>query len=148
MAQITAGIDFGYAAGTAAGTVPSSWTHIPDITDIPEIGASEPETYESTSLDNLEYKTYVAGLKDLGGALGLTVNDTPEFRAAWKAFVTASEGEYGAWASILIPAPINQRLTMKVQATPYGFGGASINGILTNTAYITPLSEPEWSDVE
>ena len=147
MAQITAGIDFGYAAGTSAGTAPTSFTHIPDITDIPEIGASEPETYESTSLDNLEYKTYVAGLKDLGGALGLTVNDTPEFRTAWEAICTAAEGEYGAWASITIPAPINERLVFKAEPTPYGFGGASINGILTNTAYITPTSEPEWVEV-
>lgn len=147
MAQITAGIDFSWAAGTAGNTPPSSWTHIPDITDIPEIGNSEPETYETTSLDNLEYKTYISGLKDTGGALGMTANDSPTFRTAWEAFVTASKSENGAWASVAIPAPINQRMTFKAQATPLGFGGAGINSVLTTTAYITPLSEPVWSEI-
>lgn len=146
-AQITAGVDFSWAAGTASDTPPTSWTHIPGITEIPEIGNSEPETYETTTLDNLESKTYINGLKDTGGALGLTANDSPEFRAAWEAFVTASRAENGTWASITIPAPINQRMTFKASATPLGFGGASINGVLTTTAYITPLSEPQWSSV-
>lgn len=149
MAQITAGINFSWASGTSGNTPPSSssWTHIPDITEIPEIGNSEPETYETTSLDNTEYKTYIAGLKDTGGALGLTANDTPAFRAAWEAFVTASKSENKAWASIAIPAPINMRMTFKAEATPLGFGGAGINAVLTTTAYITPSSEPQWSNI-
>nr|DAU92929.1 MAG TPA: tail tube protein [Bacteriophage sp.] len=147
MAQITAGVDFSWGTGTSSDTKPNSWTHIPDITEIPEVGG-EAETYESTSLDNKEYKTYISGLKDLGGSLGLTANDTPEFRTAWKAFVTASKGENGAWAAITIPAPINERMVFKAEATPLGFGGASINGILTTTAYVTPISEPEWVTVE
>ena len=147
MAQITAGVDFSWGTGTSSDTKPNSWTHIPDITEIPEVGG-EAETYESTSLDNKEYKTYISGLKDLGGSLGLTANDTPEFRTAWKAFVTASKGENGAWAAITIPAQINERMVFKAEATPLGFGGASINGILTTTAYVTPISEPEWVTVE
>lgn len=142
-AQITAGVKLKWAAGTASDTAPTTWTHIPGITDIPEIGG-EAETFETTTLDNLEYKTYIAGLKDLGGALGFTANDSPEFRTAWEPFVTASKTENGAWAAIEIPAPINQQMVFKAQATPLGFGGASINGVLTTTAYVTPLSEPEW----
>lgn len=145
-AQITAGVDFSWAAGTGSDTPPTAWTHIPGITEIPEIGNSEPETYETTTLDNLQSKTYIDGLKDTGGALGLTANDSAAFRTAWEAFVTASKSENGAWASIAIPSPINQRMTFKASATPLGFGGASINGVLTTTAYITPLSEPQWSD--
>lgn len=147
MAQITAGVAFSWGAGQAGGTAPTSWTHIPDITEIPAIGNSEPETHETTSLDNKEYKTYISGLKDTGGAIGLTANDTPEFRAAWEAFVTASKGENGAWASVAIPEPINRRMTFKAEASPLGFGGASINGVLTTTAYTTPLSEPEWTEI-
>lgn len=147
MAQNTAGVSFGWAAGTASDTPPASWTHIPDITEIPEVGNSEPETYETTSLDNTEYKTYISGLKDTGGSIGLTANDTPDFRTAWAAFVSASEAENGAWASITIPAPVNQRMTFKAEAAPLGFGGAAINGVLTTTAYITPITEPKWASV-
>lgn len=146
MAQITAGIEFSWGTSSSADTKPTTWTHIPDITEIPEIGG-EAETHEATSLDNKEYKTYVSGLKDIGGSLGISANDTPEFRTAWKAFVTASKSENGAWASITIPAPLNERLVFKAEATPLGFGGASINSILTTTAYVTPTSEPEWTEV-
>lgn len=147
MAQATAGISFGWAAGTSSDTAPSSFTHIPGITDIPEIGNDAPETLETTSLDNLEYKTYINGLKDTGGAVGLTANDTREFRSAWDAFVAACKAENGAWAAITIPAPLNKRMVFKADAAELGFGGAAVNGVLTTTAYVTPLSEPEWSDV-
>lgn len=146
MAQKTAGVSFGWTAGTAGDTPPTSFTHIPGITDIPEIGG-ETETYETTSLDNLEYKTYIDGLKDTGGAIGLTANDSPEFRTAWEAFVTASGAENGAWAAITIPAPINKRMVAKARASALGFGGAAINGVLTTTAYVTLTSEPQWVEV-
>jgi len=147
MAQITAGIKFDWGVGTEAAP-PTDWTHIAGITDLPAIGNDEPETYETTSLDNLEYKTYIAGLKDTGGAQGLTANDTPAFRAAWEAFEAASDPTNTdiVWARIVIPAPLNKEMHFKVQATPLGFGGAAINGVLTTTAYITMLSEPVWVD--
>lgn len=146
MAQTTAGVKFKWAAGTGSDTPPTTWTHIPGFTDIPEVGG-EAETFETTTLDNLEYKTYITGLKDLGGALGLTTNDSPEFREAWGNFVTASKSENGAWAAIEVPAPINQHMVFKAEGTPLGFGGAAINGVLTTTAYVTPLNEPEWQDI-
>ena len=147
MAQSTAGISFGWAAGTGSDTAPTSFTHIPGITDIPEIGNEAPETIETTSLDNLEYKTYINGLKDTGGAIGMTALDTNEFRTAWNAFVAASKAENGAWAAITIPAPMNQRMVFKADAASLGFGGAAVNSALTTTAYVTPLSEPQWSTV-
>ena len=133
MAQSTAGISFGWAAGTGSDTAPTTFTHIPGITDIPEIGNDAPETIETTSLDNLEYKTYINGLKDTGGSIGMTANDTREFREAWDA--------------ITIPAPLNKRMVFKADAAPLGFGGAAVNAVLTTTAYVTPMSEPQWSDV-
>lgn len=147
MAQSTAGISFGWAAGTGTDTAPTSFTHIPGITDIPEVGNDAPETIETTSLDNLEYKTYINGLKDTGGSIGMTANDTREFREAWDAFVEASKTENGAWAAITIPAPLNKRMVFKADAAPLGFGGAAVNAVLTTTAYVTPMSEPQWSDV-
>lgn len=146
MAQITAGVSLDWAAGTGTDTVPTSWTHIPDVTDIPEIG-NDVETYETTSLDNLVNKTYIDALKDTGGAIGVTANDTPEFRTAWGAFAEASKTENGAWIRIKIPEPINQQLVAKASASALGFGGAAINGVLTTTANFTITSDYEWQDV-
>lgn len=151
MAQITAGIHFFYAPETTAGTQPTTgFVRIPGITELPEIGGA-PETYESTSLDNLEYKTYVEGLKDTGGALGITANDTPEFRSAVDTMIsaqdTAEASSKSLWFFITIPAPINKQLAFPGKATPLGFGGASINGVLTTTLYVTATGEPQWGTV-
>ena len=151
MAQITAGIHLHYAPETTAGTQPTSgFVRIPGITELPEIGGA-PETYETTSLDNLEYKTYVEGLKDTGGALGISANDTPEFRSAVDAMITAQdtaeESGKTLWFFIVVPAPINKQMAFPGKATPLGFGGAAINGVLTTTLYVTPSGEPKWGTV-
>jgi hypothetical protein len=49
----------------------------------------EPETLETTTLAATEYKTYIEGLKDLGGALSFTANYTTELETEWSALVTA-----------------------------------------------------------
>lgn len=147
MAQITAGIGLFYGVGSAS-AAPTTWTKIHGITEIPEIGG-QPETYETTSLDNLEYKTYIDGLKDLGGALGFTANDTPDFRDEVAALISAQEeNEDKVWFAVSVPDPVAEHLTFKGKAAKLGFGGASINGVLTTTLYITPTGEPDWADGE
>ena len=78
----TAGVTFGYAVETTAGTRPvKDYTLIPDIKEIPELNPS-PETLETTTLAETEFKTYIEGLKDLGGALSFTANYTAaDFKA-------------------------------------------------------------------
>ena len=145
MAQTTAGLQLGYGAGTVSGK-PTAYTHIPHIVSFPEIGGA-PDTIDVTSTDNLEYKSYIAALKDLGGALAFTANDEPEFRTAWEAAVTATSGQYGVYAAITIPAPLSKRLVFKAQFTPLGFGGGDAGSALQAKAYLTPLTEPEWEAV-
>lgn len=146
MAQITAGVGLFYGVTTSASTTPSSWTKIHGITEIPEIGG-QPDTYETTSLDNLQFKTYVDGLKDIGGALGFTANDTPEFRTEVAALLAAQNesGKYIHFA-INVPSPISKHMVFTGKASDLGFGGAAINEVLTTTLYITPSGEPVWVD--
>lgn len=151
MAQITAGIHLWYAPETTGGTEPTEgFVRIPGITEIPEIGAA-PDTYETTSLDNLEYKTYIDGLKDTGGALGFTANDTPEFRDAIDKLITAQKTAEGSdkaiWFFIEVPEPIGKQMAFTGKATPLGFAGAGINSVLTTTFYITPTGEPKWGEI-
>ena len=142
MAQITAGIKFKYGSMGVSGTKPSEWTAIPDVTEIPEIGG-DVDTIESTTLDNMEYKTYISALKDTGGAISVSAMDTPEFRTAWAGFVTAAKGENGAAACIEIPAPLNKRIWFPASAVSLGFGGAQVNSALTISGYFTVLGEPQ-----
>ena len=146
----TAGISISYAVEATAGTKPtaaSAYTKIPEVKEIPEINA-EPSTLETTTLDETEYKTYIPGLKDLGGALGLTVNMTQDFKTAWDALVTASETGKAAnkatWFVIQIPN-ITEAVYFKAEPSPLGFGGAAVDEVAETTVYITPGSAPTWA---
>ena len=75
----TAGIKMGYAVEETAGTMPTTgYTVIPSLKSIPSLNPA-PDTLETTDLSQTEYKTYIDGLKDLGGALTFTANLTQEF---------------------------------------------------------------------
>ena len=87
----TAGITLGYAVETTAKTRPTTgYKVIPDLKEIPEMNP-EPETLETTTLSETEYKTYIEGLKDLGGALSFLANFTTELETEWAALMTAYE---------------------------------------------------------
>ena len=85
----TAGVTVGYAVEASAGTRPTTnYIEIPDIKEVPEMNP-EPETLETTVLKETEYKTYIEGLKDLGGALSFLANYTEELSTAWDTLVKA-----------------------------------------------------------
>lgn len=67
------GLKLGIAIETTAGTMPTTlYYKIPGVTDLPL--DFEPDTIETTSYDNLEYKSYLPGLKDTGGIISLEAN--------------------------------------------------------------------------
>lgn len=143
----TAGIQFAYAVETTAGTKPSAFTDIPGVKSIPEMNP-EPSTLETTSLNAKVWKTYIAGLKDTGGALGLTFNDNNEFQTAWAAFKTAfdtakAEGK-ATWVEFYHPQLTNG-FFMTVDVSDLGFGGAEVDSVLENTGYIVPNGNIGWA---
>ncbi len=48
----------------------NTFTDIPNPKSIPDFNP-EPSTHETTSLNAIEWKTYIQGLKDIGGAVSL-----------------------------------------------------------------------------
>lgn len=147
MSQITAGIKLKYGVETQKGTNPTDWVYIPGITEFPEV-ASTPETIEDTTLDNTDYKTYIPGLKDTGGTLSMSANDTPEFRTAVKTLMSAQEtakaDNLNVWFGFEVPDPIGETMMFTGEASSLGFGGAGVSAVLTTTLNVTPTSEPEW----
>lgn len=143
----TAGIWLAYAVETTAGTKPTSFTHIPGAKSLPEVNP-EPETIETTTLDEVDFKTYVDGLKDVGGALAVTFNMTKQLETLWPtivaAYKTAKEAGKSTWFEFYIPDLTNS-FFFRGNPSDLGFGGAEVGNALENTAYITPTGDIGWS---
>lgn len=147
----TAGISVKYAIEETAGirpTTASAYTEIPEIKEIPEINP-EPSTLETTTLKETEYKTYIDGLKDLGGALTFLANLTQDFKTAWEEMVTAYEtakvAGKSAWYMIDIPG-ISEAVYFSGNPSNLGVPGAGVDAVLEVNAYITPTSAPTWAE--
>ena len=145
----TAGMAVKYCVEATAGTRPTAgFTTIPGVKSIPEFGG-DPNTLDTSTLANLKYKTYCMGLQDPGGSVGLTVNDTEEFRTAWTALMTAYAGLTGGkkiWFEFSYPASSNiDSFYFTADPVDISFGGADVDEVLENTAYIVPNGEPTWA---
>ena len=83
--------------------VTTGYIQIPNIKSVPEMNPS-PETLETTDLRQPEFKTYVEGLKDLGGALTFLANFTTDLEEVWntlvEAYKTAKAENKAVWFEI------------------------------------------------
>lgn len=142
----TAGILLGYAVETSAGTKPTAFTKIPGVKSLPDFNP-EPSTLETTPLEAEEWKTYIPGLKDPGGALGITVNMTEDFYATWNkimsSYNTAKETNKKVWWEFYIPG-LENAFFFTGDPSPLGFAGAEVDSILESTAYVTPNGNIGW----
>ena len=142
----TAGVKLAYAVEETAGARPTSgYTRIYGAKSTPSLNPS-PDTLETTTLDELEYKTYIDGLKDLGGALEFTFNLTEELIEAWDALMTAYEAGKLAgkatWFTIIIP-DLSESFYFTGNPSAMGLPETSVNAVLEITNYITPTNAPE-----
>jgi hypothetical protein len=143
----TAGVTFGYAVETTKGTRPmTGYTVIPDIKEIPEMNP-EPETLETTVLSETEYKTYIEGLKDLGGALSFLANYTTELETAWGELVgeyeTAAESGLSIWFEVKHPK-LDKSVFFTGQPSAMGLPAMAVGNVLETNLYITPTNAPAW----
>lgn len=148
IALSTAGVTIGYAVEATAGERPSSgYELIPDIKEIPDFNP-EPETHEATDLEETEYKFYVQGLKDIGGALGFKANFTEKLQGVWEEVVEAHktniESGKRVWFEIKHPK-LAKSVFFPGEPAAMGLPGMSVNGVLETTVYITPSGAPEWN---
>ena len=147
IALSTAGVTVGYAVETTAGQRPTTgYTKIPDIKEVPEMNP-EPETLESTTLEETEYKTYIEGLKDLGGALSFLANFTTELETAWATLVseyaTAKDSGKSTWFEVKHPK-LEKSVFFTGQPSAMGLPSMGVNSILETNLYITPTNAPAW----
>lgn len=142
----TAGILFGYAVEIVAGTKPTTFTQIKRAMSLPVLNPT-PDNIEVTPLDATEWKEYINGLKDTGGALAIkfSLNDT--FMTDWGKFVDAYEAgksdKKRAWCEFYVPG-MQKSFFFTCEPSPLGFGGAETSSHLEIEAYVTPTGEIGW----
>lgn len=150
MALSTLGVRLGYCVATTAGTAPTTgYTELVGIKSIPAVGGA-PETYDATSLNATQFKEYVQGLMDTGGALELRFNNTNEIQTQWGNLVTAYEADKvltspkGIWFAVIIPGLTNG---FYLEGTPSILGLAQIDvgNVLEVSGYVTPTKILGWS---
>lgn len=143
----TAGISLNYCVETTAGTRPaSSYTKIAGIKSIPDLNP-EPSTLETTTLDSTEWKTYIFGLKDVGGALAFGANNTEAFQTEWGALVTAAEtaetSSKSTWFAVVVPG-LTKSFYFSGKPSPLGLSAAEVDSVLEIDAYISPSAVAGW----
>ena len=141
----TAGVQLWYAVESSAGSRPTSgYTRIKGIKTTPSLNPS-PETLETTTLDETEYKTYIDGLKDIGGALEFTFNLTEELIGKWDTLMSAYEAgkvaNKSTWFCIVVPG-LSQAFYFTGNPSSMGLPETSVSSVLEITNYITPTNAP------
>nr|DAV16909.1 MAG TPA: tail tube protein [Caudoviricetes sp.] len=141
----TAGMSLQYAVESSAGQRPTTgYKKIPEIKSMPSFNPS-PNTIDSTTLEETEYMTYVAGLKDLGGALEYGANLTDDLIEFWDELLlarsTGLESGKQTWFAVVHPK-LKQAIYYVGEPSPLGLNEASVGGMAETTLYITPNSAP------
>ena len=148
IALSTAGILVKWCCETTAGTRPTSgFTALPDVKSIPEFG-SDVNALQSTPLSATSNHTYIEGLKDSGGSIGLTVNLSDDFMTAWNnlisAYTTANSSSKATWFEYAIPG-MAKSFFFPGKPIDLGFGGADVDEVLEDTANILPVGDFTWA---
>lgn len=143
----TAGMYLAYAVETTKGTRPTTgYTLIPEIKTMPSFNPA-PDTIDSTTLLETEYRTYVEGLKDLGGALEYGANLTADLITAWETcnsdHDTAAADGKATWFAVVHPK-LDKAVFFEGDPSPLGLNEASVGSMAETTLYVTPNSAPTW----
>lgn len=141
----TAGIHLKYAVEETAGTRPTTgYIDLKGVKSTPNLNPS-PDTLETTDLNETEYKTYIDGLKDLGGALEFNFNLTQELVEKWEELMTAYEAAKASgkavWFLIDIPG-LTEGMYFPGNPSDMGIPETEVNSVLEITNYITPTGAP------
>lgn len=142
----TAGVLLKYAVESTAGTRPTTgYTQVPNIKSIPDFNP-EPESLEVTDLSDTEWRRYIPGLRDPGGALAFSANLTTGFKTAWEtlvgAFETAKASGKATWFEIMVPG--FGSFYFAGYPTPLGMTAMDVNAVLEIEAYVTPNQIVGW----
>lgn len=142
----TAGIRIGIAYEASSGSRPTSgYVNIPGPKSIPSMDDA-PSLLDATSLNATKYKSYIQGLRDLGGGdVAITFNYTQAFCTTWDEMYATNEANKAtgkrAWITFYIPG-IDDAFFMPVDIVERGNPGAEVDSVLETTGHFIPIGEP------
>lgn len=144
----TAGIHLYYAVEKTKGTRPTAKADYKDLIGVkstPDLNPA-PDTLETTTLNETEWKTYIDGLKDMGGALEFTFNLTQELVELWETlmddYAEAKTNGMATWFLIDIPG-LTEGFFFPGNPSSMGLPAAEVSSVLEITNRITPTGAPE-----
>lgn len=142
----TAGVLLKYCVATGDTRPTTGYTQIPNIKSIPDFNP-EPESLEVTDLSDTEWRRYIPGLRDPGGALAFTANLTTSFKTAWETLVTAANtaaaSNKATWFEIMVPS-FGSFFFAGIPSS-LGMTAMDVNSVLEIEAYITPNQIHGWA---
>ena len=143
----SAGVSLQYAVETIAGTRPTSgYKKITGIKSTPDLNP-EASSLDVTDLSDTEWKRYIGGLKDPGGALAFGANNTEDFQTDWSGLVeeynTAKADGLGMWFAIVVPG-LTKAFYMSVEPQPLGLSAIEVDSVLEIEAYASPKKIAGW----
>ena len=151
VALSTLGVAVGYAftIDTETNTRPTTgYKILVDIKDVPDFNPT-PDTIEVTPLVNEQYKTYIHGLKDLGGDLAFLANFTQELFDEYETGTSGIMAQYNSgrhmWLVIDHPK-LSKSLYINVAPSSLGLNAMAVNSATEVTLHFAPLGEPVWAD--
>lgn len=144
----TIGVQLKYAVETTAGTRPTTgYTELKGIKSIPSM-TSSPDTLETTTMNETEYKTYIPGLKDLGGALDFTFNLSQKIKDDWEslmtAYTTGITSSKRTWFEVVVPG-LTDSLFFPGEPSAMGLPEMGVNEVAEVENSITPTGAPIWA---
>lgn len=146
----TIGVHLYYAVEKTTGTRPtakSDYKELIGIKSIPSMNPA-PDSLDTTTLNEEEYKTSIPGLKDLGGSLSFTFNMSEELKTMWEQLITENDAAKtsgkGIWFFVDVPGLI-EGLFFKGEPSSMGLPEMGVNSVMEVENSITPTAEPEWN---
>lgn len=144
----TAGVKLYYQVETSDERPTEGYTQIHEVKSIPELNP-EPDNLETTNLEETEWRTYIPGLKDPGGALGFTANLTEVSMQEWEtlcdAYDEGAKENHRTWFCIVVPG-LTKALYFTGKPSPLGMPSMEVSSVLEMSMYITPTNAPAWLD--
>lgn len=144
----TIGVHLKYAVETEAGTRPTTgYTDLKGVKSIPSMNAA-PDNLETTTLNEEEFKTYIPGLKDLGGSLEFTFNLSQALKDDWDKMMTTYTTSIATgkrmWYLVDVPG-LTEGLYFPGTPSPMGLPELSVNSVAEVGNSITPIGAPVWA---
>lgn len=145
-ALTTAGMTLQWAVEATKGTRPTTgYKIVPDLKSLPAINSSR-EAIDSTTLQETEYKTSVAGLKEAPGSAEFTANLTEALITAWDevmdAYESARTDGKAMWFTHVIP-DLPESTYYIGEPDEMGTPGGDVGALLEISLFITVNNAPK-----